>query len=279
MAITLTGNTLALSAPAPVGGGSIAANYTITVADTANGTITTSSTAADGAKITLTVKADSGYQLAGLTVRTAGGDTVACEGSGDVYTFTMPAADVTVSASFAKSSFRFTDVPEDAYCRSAVEWAVSRSITDGKTATLFDPDGICTRAQAVTFLWRAMGSPEPKSKVSPFTDVSAVAYYYEAVLWATEENVTAGTSDTTFSPEDTVTRAQAVTFLWHAAGKPAAGAVNPFTDVAAGAYYEDAVLWAVAQKITEGTGNAAFSPDDPCTRAQIVTFIWCWLGK
>lgn len=176
-------------------------------------------------------------------------------------------------------SFPFTDVANDSYYYNAVAWAVAGGVTEGTSATTFSPKDICTRAQMVTFLWRAMGSPEPTSTTCPFTDVSADAYYYKAVLWAAEKGITEGTSDTTFSPNDTVTRAQVVTLEWRAAGKPAATAANPFKDVASGTYYEDAVLWAVAQKITEGTSNTTFSPVDPCTRAQIVTFLYRYLAK
>ena len=142
------------------------------------------------------------------------------------------------------------------------------------TADLFDPNGICTRAQAVTFLWRAAGSPAPKSSAMPFTDVPAGSYFYNAVLWAVENGITMGTSDTTFSPSATCSRAQIVTFLWRSQSSPAAGSANPFTDVSASAYYADAVLWAVKENITKGTSSTTFSPADNCTRAQIVTFIW-----
>ena len=176
-------------------------------------------------------------------------------------------------------SFPFTDVPGGAYYYPAVVWAVGNGVTDGTSATTFSPDGVCTRAQAVTFLWRAMGSPEPTGKAGPFTDAAADAYYYKAVQWAVKKGITLGTSAATFSPGETVSRAQAMTFLWRAAGKPAAGTANPFADVAAGAYYESAVLWAAAQKITQGTAPGAFSPANPCTRAQIVTFLYRYLGK
>ena len=153
-------------------------------------------------------------------------------------------------------------------------WAVGEGITSGTTATTFSPDAACTRAQIVTFLWRAAGSPAPKSSVNPFTDVKADAYYYDAVLWAVENGITAGTTATTFSPDATCTRAHIVTFLWRAQESPAAKGVNPFTDVAADAYYADAVLWAVENGITSGTSDCTFSPDADCTRAQIVTFLY-----
>jgi hypothetical protein len=176
-------------------------------------------------------------------------------------------------------SFPFTDVPDSAYYYPAVVWAVGNGVADGTSATIFAPDGVCTRAQVVTFLWRAMGSPEPTGKAVPFTDAAAEAYYYKAVQWAAEKGITLGTSATTFSPGETVTRAQTMTFLYRAAGKPAADTAKPFADVVAGAYYESAVLWAAARKITQGTAPGVFSPAAPCTRGQIVTFLYRALGK
>ena len=168
----------------------------------------------------------------------------------------------------------FVDVPAGSYYEDAVIWAVDKGITTGVSASRFDPNGICTRAQAVAFLWRAAGSPAPKFSAMPFVDVPTGSYYYDAVLWAVENGITKGTSDTTFSPNATCTRAQIVTFLWRSQNAPAAGSSNPFADVAAGDYYADAVLWAVKENVTKGTGNTTFSPDDNCTRAQIVTFLW-----
>ena len=173
----------------------------------------------------------------------------------------------------------FTDVESGAYYHDAVLWAVGKGVTNGTTATTFSPDDTCTRAQAVTFLWRAMGSPEPTSSTCQFTDVDSSDYYYKAVLWAVEKGVTTGTTDTTFSPADTVTRGQAVTFLYRAAEAPAAGTTNPFTDVKSGDYYYDAVLWAVGKNITEGVSATTFIPANDCTRAQIVTFLWRYLSK
>lgn len=168
----------------------------------------------------------------------------------------------------------FVDVPSGSYYYDAVLWAVKNSITTGTDAIHFSPDGICTRAQAVTFLWRAAGSPAPKSATMPFTDVPAGSYYYNAVLWAVENGITKGASDAAFSPDKTCTRAQIVTFLWRSQNAPAAGSSNPFTDVAADDYYADAVLWAVKENVTKGTGYTMFGPDDNCPRAQIVTFLW-----
>ena len=173
----------------------------------------------------------------------------------------------------------FVDVPADAYYYDAVLWAAENEITGGTSATTFSPDMTCTRAQAVTFLWRAADSPAPKSETMPFVDVAADAYYYDAVLWAVENGITAGTSETTFSPDMKCTRAQIMTFLWRAQKTPAAETVNPFTDVANGAYYADAVVWAVEQGITAGTSADTFSPNANCTRAQIATFLWRCMGE
>ena len=177
------------------------------------------------------------------------------------------------------ASLPLTDIPSGAYYRSAVIWAAMNGITSGKTASAFAPDDACTRAETVTFLWRAMGSPEPTGKTCPFTDVSAEAYYYKAVLWAVEKGVTKGTSATTFNPNDTCTRAQVVTFQYRTAGTPAVSGELVFTDVAANAYYTDAVRWAVSEKITDGTTPTTFSPAQNCTRGQIVTFLYRQLGK
>ena len=189
-------------------------------------------------------------------------------------------ANTTVYAKWTKEgAMPFTDVPDDAYYYDAVLWALDKGVTSGTTATTFNPGGICTRAQAVTFLWRAMGSPGPTSTNCPFTDVKTGEYYYKAVLWATEKGITKGTSDITFSPNMTVTRGQAMTFLWRTAGNTVAGATNPFADVKADSYYADAVLWAVKEGITSGTGTTTFSPNDGCSRAQIVTFLYRYLSK
>ena len=168
----------------------------------------------------------------------------------------------------------FTDVPAGAYYEEAVGWAVEKGITKGTSDSTFTPDGVCTRAQAVTFLWRAAGSPAAKASALPFADVKAGSYYDDAVRWAVENGVTVGTSATTFSPNATCSRAQIVTFLWRAQKSPAAGSANPFDDVAGSAYYADAVQWAVQKDITKGTGATAFSPDANCIRAQIVTFLY-----
>ena len=159
-----------------------------------------------------------------------------------------------------------------------MNWAVAQGITAGTTATTFSPNNPCTRAQAVTFLWRAAGSPAPKSSVMPFTDVAEGSYYHDAVLWAMENGITKGTSDTAFTPNAKCTRAQIVTFLWRSQKSPASDSVNPFTDVASDAYYANAVLWAAENGITGGTTATTFSPNNNCTRAQIVTFLYRCLG-
>lgn len=181
----------------------------------------------------------------------------------------------TVTADGTKWLNPFTDVPDNSFYYVPVLWAVANNITNGTTATTFSPNVACSRAQIVTFLWRAAGKPAPKSSVSAFTDVKTGQYYSDAVLWAVEQGITNGTSASTFSPDAVCTRAQIVTFLWRAAGKPAPkGNSNPFSDVKANQYYTDAVLWAVEQGITNGTSATTFSPDAVCTRSQIVTFIY-----
>ena len=176
---------------------------------------------------------------------------------------------------YEKDNNPFTDVKVGAYYYKAVLWAVKNNITSGVTETSFAPDDGCTRAQAVTFLWRAAGEPEPESASTAFTDVIKGQYYEKAVLWAVENGITSGTSATTFSPDENCSRAQIVSFLWRMDGKPdPADSVMKFTDVSAGAYYKDAVLWAVENEITHGTSATTFSPDENCTRAQIVSFLY-----
>ena len=168
----------------------------------------------------------------------------------------------------------FVDAPASSYFYEAVMWAVESGVTTGVSANRFDPNGVCTRAQAMTFLWRTAGSSKPETRAMPFTDVPVGSYYYDAVLWAVENGITKGTSDTTFSPNMTCSRAQIVAFLWRSEKSPAASSRNPFADVKSSAYYADAVLWAVKEDITKGTTNTTFSPNAVCTRAQIVTFLW-----
>lgn len=256
-------------------------SYAITVADAENGSATAShKSASKGTTITVTATPDKGYELDTLKVTDKNGDKVKLTEKNGKYTFTMPASAVTVKATFTKTAENpFTDINDDAYYKDAVIWAVENGITKGISGTMFSPDAACTRAQAVTFLWRAAGSPVPKTTAMPFADVKAGSYYYDAVLWAVENGITKGTSDTTFSPDVKCTRAQIVTFLWRSQKSPAAASVNVFNDVAADAYYADAVNWAVAKGITSGTSAAAFSPNADCTRGQIVTFLYRCLGK
>ena len=249
---------------------------TITVGKTENGTITVSpATASKGTNVTITAKPADGYELGSLTAIDANGSTLALTDLGNgKYSFTMPDGKVEVNGTFVKKSAQtFVDVPENAYYAPAVDWAVEKGVTDGTSATTFSPDAACTRAQIVTFLYRAAGSPAVKSTVNPFTDVTASDYYYNAVLWAVENGITTGTSETTFSPNESCTRAQGVTFLYRAVGS-AATAKASFTDVSADAYYAPAVDWAVEKGVTDGTSATTFSPDAVCTRAQIVTFLY-----
>ena len=253
--------------------------YPITVMSGKNGGVTAShKTASKGTTVTLTVDPDKGYVLDTLTVLDSKDKAVKLTEKNGKYTFTMPAGKVTVSATFKAaapaSENPFTDVPSGAYYEDAVIWAVKKGITSGTSATTFNPDGSCTRAQAVTFLWRAAGSPEPKSAAMPFTDVPAGSYFEKAVLWAVENGITKGTSDTTFSPDASCTRAQIVTFLWRAGGSPAVSGNSAFSDVAADAYYAAAVAWAEKNGVTGGIGGGLFGSDNTCTRAQIVTFIY-----
>ena len=260
-------------------GGAGVTTYAITVQNSKNGGVTAShKSAAKDTAVTLTVTPDKGYVLDTLTVLDSKNKAVKLTEKNGKYTFTMPAGKVTVSAAFKAaapaSENPFTDVPSGAYYEDAVVWAVKKGITSGTSATTFNPDGSCTRAQAVTFLWRAAGSPEPKSAAMPFTDVPAGSYFEKAVLWAVENGITKGTSDTTFTPDASCTRAQIVTFLWRANGSHAVSGNSAFSDVAADAYYAAAVAWAEKNGVTGGIGGGLFGSDNNCTRAQIVTFIY-----
>jgi uncharacterized repeat protein (TIGR02543 family) len=259
-------------------------SYSIKVEDTENGDLKVSHSYADrGQTVTIMVDPDKGYVLETLTVLDKNGKAIELTTSGNgKYTFKMPASKVTVHATFMEDNIMlnyFVDVFASDYYYDAVLWAVENGITNGTSATTFSPDAVCTRAQVVTFLWRAAGSPEPVSTVMPFTDVAADAYYYKAVLWAVENGITNGTGANTFSPDADCTRGQIVTFLWRSQGSENASGYNPFVDVADGAYYEDAVLWAVDEAITNGTGADTFSPDADCTRGQIVTFLYRCLAE
>ena len=246
--------------------------YDVSVLNDGNGKAFASpAKAAADTAITLTATPNAGYHFKAWRV-ILGGVTI----TGNK--FTMPAEDVEVQAVFEKdapiSKHPFLDVPAGAYYEDAVVWAVGKGITSGTNATTFDPNGTCTRAQAVTFLWRAAGSPTPKTKLMPFPDVPVGSYYWNAVLWAIEQGITEGTSYLTFSPNDSCTRAQIVTFLWRAKGNPAVSGNAPFTDVAPDAYYAAAVTWAEKNGITGGIGNGLFGSNNTCTRAQIVTFLY-----
>ena len=261
------------------GGGGSVTTYAITVNGAKNGGVTAShKTASKGTTVTLTVDPDKGYVLDTLTVLDSKDKAVKLTEKNGKYTFTMPAGKVTVAATFKASAPTgknpFIDVPAGSYYEDAVVWAVEKGITSGTSAVTFDPNGNCTRAQAVTFLWRAAGSPAPKTKVMPFADVKAGSYYYDAVLWAVEQGITKGTSDTMFSPDATCTRAQIVTFLWRANGSPAVSGNSAFTDVASDAYYAAAVTWAEKNDVTGGIGGGLFGSNNNCTRAQIVTFLY-----
>ena len=250
-------------------GGYVPGYYIIRATAGAGGSITPSGDVSvrAGANQTFTITPNRGYAVSDVKID---GRSIGAVRS---YTFENISASHTIEVQFRVRS-SFVDVPSGSYYEHAVDWAVANGITTGTDAAHFSPDGICTRAQAVTFLWRAAGRPAPESRTMPFTDVPADSYYYDAVLWAVENGITKGTSSTTFSPDDTCTRAQIVTFLWRSEQSPAAGSSNPFTDVSADAYYADAVLWAVKEAITTGTTRTTFSPDAECTRAQIVTFLW-----
>ena len=245
--------------------------YDVSVLNDGNGKAFASpAKAAADTAITLTATPNAGYHFKAWRV-ILGGVTITDN------KFTMPAEDVEVQAVFEKdapiSKHPFLDVPAGAYYEDAVVWAVGKGITSGTNATTFDPNGTCTRAQAVTFLWRAAGSPVPKTKLMPFPDVPVGSYYWNAVLWAIEQGITEGTSYLTFSPNDSCTRAQIVTFLWRAKGNPAVSGSAPFTDVAPDAYYAAAVTWAEKNGITGGIGNGLFGSNNTCTRAQIVTLL------
>lgn len=243
-----------------------------------HGTVTVSpKSASKGDTVTITATPDKGYTLESLTVLDKDGKALALtDKGGGRYTFVMPAGKITVKAVFMDDNTMlnfFTDVHAEDYYYDAVLWAAQEGVTGGTSDTLFAPNAGCTRAQAVTFLWRAAGSPEPKT-LSSFADVPADAYYAKAAAWAVENGVAKGVSETAFAPDAGCTRAQIVTFLWRAQQSPASGGENPFTDVPADAYYAQAVAWAVENGAAKGVNETAFAPDDNCTRAQIVTMIY-----
>ena len=265
-------------------GGSSSPSYSVTIPNkTENGTVTVNpKSASKGSTVTITAKPDSGYQLDDLTVTDKNGKELKLTDKGNgKYTFTMPASKVEVNATFVKEveTSPFSDVSTSAYYYEAVKWAQEKGITGGIGNGLFGPNQPCTRAQIVTFLWRAAGSPEPKS-MSSFSDVSADSYYAKAVAWAVENGITTGTGDGKFSPDATCTREQAVAFLYRASGSPAVSGGSAFSDVAANAYYADAVAWAEKNGVTGGIGGGLFGSGNTCTRAQIVTFLYrAYQGK
>lgn len=257
------------------GGGSGYSYYTIKATAGTGGSISPSGNVSvrEGRDQTFTITPDKDYAVANVKID---GKSI---GAVKSYTFDNVRRTHTIEVIFMKANGNpqigvFVDVATGSYYEDAVDWAVENGITQGTDNTHFSPDGICTRAQAATFLWRAAGSPKPETRTMPFTDVPAGSYYYDAVLWAVENGITKGTSNTTFSPNMTCSRAQIVTFLWRSEKSPAAGTANLFVDVKSTVYYADAVLWAVKEDITKGTTNTTFSPDADCTRAQIVTFLW-----
>ena len=259
------------------GGGTTESIFKVAVNKADNGTVSvTPNNAAKGSTVTITVEPSDGYELDKLTVTDQSGNrlTLSDKGNGK-YTFTMPFAKVNVEPVFApiKAQPEFKDVASDSYYYKAVQWAVEKGITVGTNTDTFSPGASCTRAQMVTFLYRAAGSPALKSTMNPFKDISSTDYFYNAVLWAVENGITSGTGADTFSPATTVTRGQTVTFLHRAAGSPLAGS-SGFNDVSDGAYYAKAVAWAAENGITEGTSADTFSSGAPCTRAQIVTLLY-----
>lgn len=274
--------TVSYSAPSSGGGSSSSSRrYDVSAPSVKHGDVTVSpKNASKGDTVTITVKPDSGYELDTLTVKDASGSKIKVKDKGNgKFTFTMPASKVTVSAEFAEiETLDFADVPTDAYYYEAVKWAAKKGITGGIGNGLFGPNQPCTRAQIVTFLWRAAGSPEPKA-MSSFSDVSADSYYAKAVAWAVENGITTGTGDGKFSPDATCTRAQSVTFLFRAIGKLVDSKAE-FSDVLTDSYYANAVAWAVENGVTNGIGDGLFGPDNSCTRAQIVTFLFrAYQGK
>lgn len=264
------------------GGGSSTPRYAVTVPDkTENGSLSvTPQNAKRGSSVTITATPDKGYEMDDIVAKDANGNKLTLKDNGDgTYTFTMPASKVTVTAAFAEKKAEpiapeklFADVSAEEYYYEAVKWASENGVTGGIGENLFGAKLPCTRAQIVTFLWRAAGSPEPKG-MSGFVDVSADAYYAKAVAWAVEEGIVSGTSATTFSPDAVCTRAQSVAFLYRAFGEKVNKAAG-FSDVSADAYYADAVAWAVENGVASGIGGGLFAPDQDCTRGQIVAFLY-----
>ena len=260
------------------GGGGGRTSYSVSTGKTGNGTLSLSDTTARrGDTVTITVKPDKGYTLETLTVTDSRGSALTLtDKGGGKFAFTMPSGSVTVNATFMEDNSIlnfFVDVPASAYYYDAVKWAAELGITGGTDENHFSPDASCTRAQIVTFLWRAAGSPVV-NYILPFEDMAESSYYAEAVRWAASLGIVSGISPTRFGPDLPCTRAQAMTFLYGAMGSPAVTGGSGFLDVDSGAYYAGPVAWAVKNHITSGTGNGLFGTEDPCTRAQIVTFLF-----
>ena len=259
------------------GGGSSSPSYSITVDKTKNGTITVSPrNASHGDTVTITATPDKGYELEMLKVLDRSGDALKLTEKNGKYTFKMPSGKVTIKASFVEEVPEqiFKDVPANAYYYEAVKWAQEKGITGGIGNGLFGPNDPCTRAQIVTFLWRAAGSPAPKNTGTAFGDVKLGSFYEQAMAWAVENGITGGTGEGMFSPDATCTRAQSVTFLYRASGSPAVSDKAEFSDVSTTAFYADAVAWAAKKGITTGIGGGLFGSGNDCTRGQIVTFLW-----
>ena len=259
------------------GGGSSSPSYSITVDKTKNGTITVSPrNASHGDTVTITATPDKGYELEMLKVLDRSGDALKLTEKNGKYTFKMPSGKVTIKASFVEEVPEqiFKDVPANAYYYEAVKWAQEKGITGGIGNGLFGPNDPCTRAQIVTFLWRAAGSPAPKNTGTAFGDVKLGSFYEQAVAWAVENGITGGTGEGMFSPDATCTRAQSVTFLYRASSSPAVSDKAEFSDVSTTAFYADAVAWAAKKGITTGIGGGLFGSGNDCTRGQIVTFLW-----
>lgn len=250
------------------GGGAYDSRCTIRASAGANGSITPGGNVSvrTGSDQTFLITPDEGYAISDVRID---GRSI---GAVMRYTFENVRSVHTIEASFTAAS-TFADVPAGSYYERAVIWAAANGITNGVGNGQFGVDAPCTRAQAVTFLWRAAGSPAPEISAMPFTDVPVGSYYYDAVLWAVENGIAKGTSETTFGPDASCTRAQIVTFLYRAFGTSAGGDAA-FADTTPNAYYAEAVRWAVATGVTTGTSNTTFSPNADCTRAQIVTFLW-----
>lgn len=269
-------------------GGSSSNNaiYTIKMNDTHNGSVSVNPTRAKrGEIVTITVKPDNGYKMGNISVTDASGNIIEVDCvSATQYTFEMPYNRVNIEVVFVKveneqnlDELRFTDVYESDYYHDAVLWAVANGVTTGTSATTFAPNETVSRAQMITFLWRAAGSPVPTGDATLFTDIPSNAYYADAVLWAIEHGITSGVSTTTFNPDATCTRAQIITFLYRFAGSPATSSSNVFVDVSMNSYYADAVEWALSMGVTSGSGDTTFSPDASCTRAQGITFLYRYM--